>query len=451
MPCAAMPPKGKKKDPNEPIPIPEDTFVRGTKLKELKVAMKQPKGEFTSEEWCIPPVFHTEKEFKTVIHYFQQCAIVQYTERETLKVPSRMKWCDDDGKTPKKMIPRKEVGDMLKYFKGLVKQATKRTGQFLKQLEKKEGKEVKRMNLLNQIAELENQMNEDLRGSRRFSEEQLLFDKRYMIGTKLGELEQAPRKNALIAIELSDKQAMWVDETKDEVTKLLNGVIDESECETFNICLFSGNNQLTWCPQFQPKTDPKKGLADSLKWLNKQFSAKTCAGSAFPPDWQGLITKFTAEGATPPWRIYACCSRAPENKDVVAMLSNLRETMDPPGKGLPVLPINIVAFNPEIVENMEPEKEFFDAVAGPNGSFMVDTSQQDLQTLDKMLKAVQGSKKKLDKLNKKLEKMEDLSERVVEDRQLFQTQIALQRMLENDFEICDWASKNEVTAPPPEI
>ena len=31
-----------------------------------------------------------------------------------------------------------------------------------------------------------------------------------------------------------------------------------------------------------------------------------------------------------------------------------------------------------------------------------------------------GNKKKLDKMNKKLEKMEDLSERVTEDRQLFQ-------------------------------
>mmetsp|Transcript_39783 Transcript_39783/g.105212 ORF Transcript_39783/g.105212 Transcript_39783/m.105212 type:complete len:448 (+) Transcript_39783:118-1461(+) len=447
-----MPPKGgKKKDPNAPIPVPEDAFVRGQKLRDLKVAMKQPKGEFTSEEWCIPPVFHTEKEFKTVIHYFQQCAVVTYTERDSLKVPSRMKHCADDSKTPKKQISRKEVTDMFKYLKGLVKQATKRTGQFLKQMEKKEGKEVKRNTLLGQIRDLENQMNEDLRGSRKFSEDQLLFDKRYMIGTKLGQLEQAPNKNALIAIELSDKQAMWCDETKDEVAKLLNGVINEGECETFNICLFSGSTQVVWCPQFQPKTDPKKGLADALKWLNKQFSAKTAGASAFPPDWQGLITKFTAEGATPPSRIYACCSRAPENRDVVAMLAGLRETLEPPGKGLPVLPMNIVTFNPEVAESLEAEKEFFDAVAGPHGSFMLDTSQQDLQALDKMLKNVQGNKKKLDKLTKKLDKMEDLSERVTEDRALFQTQIALQRMLENDLEICDWALKNEVEAPPPEI
>eukprot|EP00425_Heterocapsa_triquetra_P023801 CAMPEP_0195108794 /NCGR_PEP_ID=MMETSP0448-20130528/86710_1 /TAXON_ID=66468 /ORGANISM="Heterocapsa triquestra, Strain CCMP 448" /LENGTH=420 /DNA_ID=CAMNT_0040145363 /DNA_START=30 /DNA_END=1289 /DNA_ORIENTATION=- len=420
-----MPPKGKKKDPNAPLDIPEDTFVRGMKLRDLKVAMKQPKGEFTSEEWCIPPIFHKEPEFKNVIHYFTQCGIVSYNEHD-LKVPTRLKWVEDEGKAPRKPHPRKEIQDMFKYFKGQVKQATKRTGQFLKQLEKKEGKEVKRQTLLAQIGELDSQMNEDLRNSRGFADVQLLFDKRYMIGTKLG--DKAPRKNALIAVELSDKQAVWVDETKDEITKLLNGVINESECDTFNLCLFSGSAQQVWCPQFQSKADPKKGLADALKWLNKNFSPKTCGASSFPPDWDSMIKKFTGEGATPPWRMYVCCSRAPEDKGVKDEVLSLRESMDPPARNEPILPINIVAFDPYVVDNEE-EKAFFDELAGPDGSYMSDTSQQDLQNLDKMLKNVGANKKKLDKMSKKLEKMEDLSERVAEDRALFQTQMALQRML----------------------
>lgn len=39
--------------------------------------------------------------------------------------------------------------------------------------------------------------------------------------------------------------------------------------------------------------------------------------------------------------------------------------------------------------------------------------------------------------------MEDLSERVAEDRALLQMQIALNNMLANDLELCDWALKNE--------
>ncbi|CAE8709915.1 unnamed protein product [Polarella glacialis] len=121
-----------------------------------------------------------------------------------------------------------------------------------------------------------------------------------------------------------------------------------------------------------------------------------------------------------------------------------------PIKGEPVLPINIVAFDPSTVGNDE-EKASFVYAALPSGSFMIDTSNEDLVALDKMLKAVQVKRKQLDKLNKKLDKMEDLSERVTEDRSLLQMQIALMRMLENDLELSDWALKNEEQLPEPEI
>jgi len=439
-----------KKDPNAPTLIPEDVFVRVKKLVELKVAPKAPKGELTAEEWCIGPAFHGLAEFKTTIHFWKQTAVVRYVEQKDLQVPSRMRAIDDDVATMKKPHPRKEIQDLFKYCKGQVKQANKRTGQFLKQMEKKEAKELKRETLLKQIADVDSQMNEELRSSRRFVENQKLFDKTFMLGSKLG--DAAPRKNVLIVIELSDKQQQWIDETKDEITKLINTVIAEGECESLNIATFSGSNVTTWCPQFQPKTDPKKGLADSLKWLNKNLSAKTCASQSFPPDWSAMLNKFTAEGTMPPWHIYLCCSRSPEgtNNDIVDLIKDLRTNMDSPAKGQPTLPINLVAFDPTTVGD-DAEKNFFDAVAGDNGRFMIDTSQEDLIALDKMLKAVQVKKKQLDKLNKKLDKMEDLSERVTADRDLLQMQISLQNMLANDFEILDWSLKNEAVPAGPEI
>lgn len=293
-------------------------------------------------------------------------------------------------------------------------------------------------------------MNQELLGTRHFVERQQLFDKQFMYGSKLGEEGKAPRKNALIVIELSDK--MMVEETKDEVTKLLNTVINEGECESLNIATFSGSNVTTWCPQFQLKTDPKKGLADSLKWLNKNVSAKTCQANQFPPDWCAMLNKFTAEGTPPPWRIFLCCSRSPEGNtaDVLELLKELRTNTPSPAKGEPVLPINIVAFDPTIVGDND-EKAFFETIAGEHGRFMIDTSNEDLVALDKMLKAVAQKKKKLDQLNKKLDKMEDLSERVAADRELLQMQIALQMWLTSDLDIIKWALENEAQPTGPEI
>jgi len=440
-----------KKDPNAPTIISEDTFVRVSKLKDLKVAPKPPKGEFTAEEWCISPAFHSDATFKATIQYWQQCAIVKYKERETLIPPTKVKTIDDEA-TAKKPHPRKELQDLFKYCKTLVRQSNKRTGNFSRQLDKREGKEMKRQTMMKSIAEADSQMNEELRMARRFVERRQLFDKRFMYGSKLEEPGKGPRKNALIAIELSDKQAAWVDETKGEVARMLETVINEGECESLNIALFSGSNVSTWCPTYQSKTDPKKGLADSQKWLNKNFTAKTCSAQPYPPDFCAMFSKFTAEGTQPPWHIYLCCSKAPEDKknDVLELVKDLRVNMDPPAKNVPLLPINIVAFD-NTIDGDEEEKTFFETIAGENGKFMVDTSASDLLSLDKMLKSVQSRKKSLDKMNKKLDKMEDLSEKVSSDRELLQMQIALANMLQNDFEILDWALKNENQPVGPEI
>jgi hypothetical protein len=275
-----------------------------------------------------------------------------------------------------------------------------------------------------------------------------------MYGSKLEEPGKAPRKNALIAIELSDKQSAWVEETMSEVTKMLETCIADCECESLNIALFAGSTVNTWMPTFQSKTDPKKGLADAQKWLKKNFSAKTCNAQPYPPDYCAMFNKFIAEGVQPPWRVYLCCSRSPEGMkdDVLEHVKDLRLNNDPPAKNEPVLPINIVAFD-NTIDGDEEEKAFFETMVGEHGKFMVDTSQSDLLSLDKMLKSVQGRKKLLDKMNKKLDKMEDLSEKVASDRELLHVQIALANMLENDKEIIDWSISplNESQAVGPEI
>jgi hypothetical protein len=443
-----------KKDPNAPTKMAEDTMARIRKLIELKVAIKAPKpGQpFTAEEFCIPPVFHNEKDFKQIIHYWTNCAIVKHAERD-LKVPSLAKEFEDECTAGTvKTFPRKEIQDAQKWLKKFAKQATKQTTKFMKQMDKKEAKETKRQNLIKQITEVDLQMNDELRASRKFVDRQELFNAKYMIGSKLG--EKAPPKDALILIEQSDKMATWVDEAKDEVVKLLNEVINE-QTETFNIGVFNAGGQATWCPQFQSKTDPKKGLADSIKWLGKNVSAKTCGAQAFPPDWPGMLTKFVSgEGVKQPFRIFICCSRAPPDQEVagtvLTTVQELRQSSPPPAKNQPVLPISVVAFDPEIVGE-QGEKEFLSSLAGPDGQSAIDTSAEDLLALDKMLKSVATKKKQLDKLNKKLDKMEDLHEQVAEMRGLFQMQIALQRMLESDLEICNLALAREEPVTVPDI
>merc|ERR1712084_199947 len=98
------------------------------------------------------------------------------------KAPTRMKIIDTDAAN-KRPHPRKEIQDLLKFLKSLCKQANKRTGQFLKQLEKKEGKETKREGLNKQYDDTQDWMNKELKRARDFADAQGLFDKKYMIGS----------------------------------------------------------------------------------------------------------------------------------------------------------------------------------------------------------------------------------------------------------------------------
>merc|ERR1711964_153869 len=108
------------------------------------------------------------------------------------------------------------------------------------------------------------------------------------------------------------------------------------------------------------------------------------------------------------------------------------------------LSIRVVCFDPE-TEGDEGVAAFFKKLGGEesmHSSFMVDTSQEDCMGMDKYLKSVAAKRKQLDKLRKKLEKMEDLSEKVSTDRKLLRSQQSLERLLTNDFEVIDAAMKS---------
>lgn len=176
--------KGGKKDPNAELLIPEDPFVRGKKLLDVKSAPKAPKGgDFTRAELCIPPELHDLPELKNAIHYWQQCVILRYSERD-MKAPSEFKAIESES-TVKKPHKRGEINDVWKYLKGQVKQANKRTDKFLKQLMKKEGKETKRENLVKEIAGLNKQLNDELKFARGFADQKELFHEKWFKSSKL--------------------------------------------------------------------------------------------------------------------------------------------------------------------------------------------------------------------------------------------------------------------------
>lgn len=59
-----------------------------------------------------------------------------------------------------------------------------------------------------------------------------------------------------------------------------------------------------------------------------------------------------------------------------------------------------------------------------------------------MLNSIKAKRKQLDKLKKKLDKMEDLSEQVVANRKLFRQQLSLEQLLRNDFDCLEVATKS---------
>lgn len=82
---------------------------------------------------------------------------------------------------------------------------------------------------------------------------------------------------------------------------------------------------------------------------------------------------------------------------------------------------------------------FFRDFAGPDGEVSVDTSKRDMEFVDKTLGDVKKKKKQLEKFNKKLDKMDDLTETLEGFRVLLHQQNSLENLARNDFSLAELA------------
>ncbi|CAD7942718.1 unnamed protein product [Amoebophrya sp. A120] len=415
---------GPKKDPMAPILVHEDVFLRGRKFIELKIVPPPAKGELTEQELCISPSFHSLPELKPAVQFYMQQSCLKLTDDKRVE-PSRVgRTSSDINLAPR---PRKECVENFKMFKTQVKQAEKRSAQFLKQLEKSEAKQAKRMAQIEKIDTLEKAMNDELKEARTYSERQELFVPKYMNGSKFG--EKCPRKNVWIVAEATALTGPFVANIIDEITKFIQTCVEEN-CQCFNLAVFGAEGTwMQWCPTFQSPQDPKKGAADSIKWINKQFTAKVCGANDFPPDWVQMFEKCFEEGrANPklePSTIFVACSRPPEDKEAVFAAME--------GKGVP---IQALAFD-EAMEDDAECKRFFADLCGDKGGMLVDTSCRDLLYVDKLLNNVKTKKKQLEKLQNQLLKMEDLTDVVQANKELLAQQICLENLVKNEFEVSE--------------
>jgi hypothetical protein len=108
-------------------------------------------------------------------------------------------------------------------------------------------------------------------------------------------------------------------------------------------------------------------------------------------------------------------------------------------KDLP-LPMEVVSYDPEVEGDFNQE-EFFAELVGPEGHFQVDTSKQGMEMVDKTLADVKKKKKQFDKFNKKLGKMEDMSDKLKDFKGLLYKQISIENLLRNDWILHEQALK----------
>jgi len=446
-----------KKDPNAPIVVHDDACVRTKRILDLKIAPKPPKGDLTVDDTSVPPAFHNDAVLKPNVEYWLKAGVVRYADRKSAQPPSTLTprpatsgGCKAEDNL--KQRPRKEVQDLMKALKKLVTQAEKRTGLFLKQLEKNEAKVMKREALRIKIEDLDKAMNDELRRLRRFAAEQKIFSPEFVQGSKFG--DKAPRKNVLICCELSERQSKWMDEVKDEVTKFVNGTINP-QVDAFNIGILTDSGMECWMGAYQSPKDAKKGSGDALKWLGKNLNPKFCAGRG-DPDWthllahagicdeQGSILAPGAAGETAS-TVFFAISRPPSGNTAKKILATVQEHRQASKTGYGV-PFRLIGFDPAILED-ESMQQFLAEMGGPKGKYMVDTSQDDLQKIDQYLNSVKAKRKQLEKLNKQFEKLEDLSGKLDSDRKLLSQQIFMEKMLRNDLDLMDHALKTELVLP----
>jgi len=151
---------------------------------------------------------------------------------------------------------------------GQVKQAEKTKKAFLKQVEKCEKKEDKRVALIKQIKTVKDGMDEDLSNADEYARKNKLFALKYLFGSKLG--ADAPTTNVMIVIEISDKIVPYMENIKNDILAFFATVIEKNtgqgvNVESFNLLFFSSAGVVPYMPTFTPTVPEgkvKKGAAD---------------------------------------------------------------------------------------------------------------------------------------------------------------------------------------------
>jgi len=427
-----MAPKAPKGNPE--VLIHKDVFKRAESIKAQGPPKppKPPKGDLTPEEMVWPPAIQTLPDIRAAVHYFRDAQTIRFAERAAHEwptdatlppveaAPNMVKSASDTDLVRK---PKKDVQDLMKMLKGQAKLHTKQTAKFYKQFEKSETKQEKRNVLLAQIAEVEKTIDRELRDADKLAKETNLFARRFVYGSKLG--QTCPKNNVAVVAEVSDKMGPYVENATTDIFKFFGHVI-EKNADNFHFSLFSSAGVTPHKPTGYQLTFSKTGAADAMKWMGKQFTAKAMAANAWPPKWVDMLEQFAPEEMRPS-HIYIVCSMVPIPATDIE--DKIREIRSSAGVDIPV---TVVCYDPDVNGNLNQEL-FFKSLAGEEGEFILDNSKKEMEDIDLAMTRVKKFRKQLEKLEKKLAKMDDLSETVETNRQLYRTQSSLEKLAKNDL------------------
>jgi len=278
------------------------------------------------------------------------------------------------------------------------------------------------------IKDIETEIDDDLRRADVYAKKRKLFATKYVYGSKLG--QQCADQNVAVVAEVTDRMSEWMEEAKDDVSKFFNVI--EKNSETFNMFLL-GESIVPYKQGYQ-QTHSKTGAADCQKWFQKNFTPKTASGSPWPPDWVGLMHSLCGDESLPT-SIHIVCSKAPSTlQRVSTYLSEVREQHKKP------IPVTIVSFDPDVDKDVN-QRNLFKELVGDNGEVLVDTTKIDMDYVDKILIGVKSKKKQLEKLQKQLDKIDDVSAALVTNRKILQVQCSLEALVRNDLELLEAGMK----------
>jgi hypothetical protein len=422
------------------VMVYEDVYMRAKKFAEVKPVAQKPKGDITLEDLSLPIPFQQLPEIRPAVQYWQNAGTVKYQQRGLLAWPTNAKE-EDLSENEEQRRPKKEIQDLVKVMKTNAKQAEKVKNACFKQYEKCETKHEKRTGILEKIKDIETEIDDDLRKADTYAKKRKLFATKYVYGSKLG--QKCADENVVVVAEVTDRMSEWMEEAREDVSKFFS--VLEKSSETFNMFLL-GESITPYKQGFQ-QTHSKTGAADCQKWFTKMFTPKTASGSPWPPDWVGLMHSLCGDESLPT-SIHIVCSKAPSTlQRVSTYLDEVRQ------QHKKAIPVTIVAFDPDVEKDAN-QKNLFKDLVGENGELLVDTTKTDMDHVDKILIGVKSKKKQLEKLQKQLDKIDDVSAALVTNRKILQVQCSLDQLVRNDLELLEAGMKkpapdlNAVVPPP---